>query len=235
MQFKSILKNKNRKPVSPQNLGITRDKILSAALKIVDDIGLEKFTIRKLALELSSKPMSVYRYFKNADDIKDCLLGFVIREYEVSSQNEENWKTWIHKTFYAMYEALLAHPGILPILGTEASTGTQALEVIEKVLKVLLKAGISETSAARGFYSLLSYTVGCVTLELGMRSHQPSGAETKPELLLLQSRTHFESRSQIRFPYIVELAPHLAEAFAIPQMKFGISQILETLEKEIPK
>ncbi len=44
------------------DLGI---KILSASIELIDDIGYEAFTFRKLAQKISSTEASIYRYFEN--------------------------------------------------------------------------------------------------------------------------------------------------------------------------
>jgi len=51
------------RPVPPTRLTLNRDYIATVALSLIDDIGLDKFSMRKLGTELGVDPMAVYRYF----------------------------------------------------------------------------------------------------------------------------------------------------------------------------
>lgn len=52
-------------------------KIIHRSIELIDEVGFEKFTFRKLAEEIESTEASVYRYFKN----KNQLLCYLIAWY----------------------------------------------------------------------------------------------------------------------------------------------------------
>ncbi|MEO0897143.1 MAG: TetR/AcrR family transcriptional regulator, partial [Bacteroidota bacterium] len=52
-------------------------KIVSTAICLIDSMGLESFTFKKLANEISSTEASIYRYFEN----KHKLLIYIISWY----------------------------------------------------------------------------------------------------------------------------------------------------------
>ncbi|WPP52294.1 TetR/AcrR family transcriptional regulator [Catalinimonas niigatensis] len=52
-------------------------KIISQSIKMVDELGFEQFTFKKLATEISSTEASIYRYFEN----KHKLLMYLIAWY----------------------------------------------------------------------------------------------------------------------------------------------------------
>lgn len=53
------------------------NKIIVNAVDMIDDIGFEKFTFKKLGLQIGSPEASVYRYFKS----KNQLLSYLISWY----------------------------------------------------------------------------------------------------------------------------------------------------------
>lgn len=61
-------------------------KILEHSILMIDDIGFEAFTFRKLALKIGSAEKSIYRYFEN----KHLLLLFLTSWY---------WE-WVHYLIY---------------------------------------------------------------------------------------------------------------------------------------
>lgn len=60
----------------PQDTELGRN-IISASITLIDKLGFEEFTFRKLAVEISSTEASVYRYFEN----KHKLLTYLIDWY----------------------------------------------------------------------------------------------------------------------------------------------------------
>lgn len=52
-------------------------KIISQSIKMIDELGFEQFTFKKLATEISSTEASIYRYFEN----KHKLLMYLIAWY----------------------------------------------------------------------------------------------------------------------------------------------------------
>ncbi len=52
-------------------------KIIEASIVLIDKLGFEKFTFKKLALEIQSTEASIYRYFKN----KHKLLIYLVSWY----------------------------------------------------------------------------------------------------------------------------------------------------------
>lgn len=60
----------------PENTELGR-KIISASVKLIDELGFEDFTFKKLAREIGSTEASVYRYFEN----KHKLLVYLVSWY----------------------------------------------------------------------------------------------------------------------------------------------------------
>ena len=52
-------------------------KIINHSIKLIDEIGFEEFTFKKLALEINSTEASIYRYFEN----KHKLLLYLVTWY----------------------------------------------------------------------------------------------------------------------------------------------------------
>jgi AcrR family transcriptional regulator len=63
--------------IADPTTSVLGQKILSQSVILIDEIGLEKFTFRKLAEVIESTEASIYRYFKN----KNQLLCYLIAWY----------------------------------------------------------------------------------------------------------------------------------------------------------
>jgi len=52
-------------------------KIISKSIEMIDELGFETFTFRKLGVEIGSNESSIYRYFEN----KHALLVYLVNWY----------------------------------------------------------------------------------------------------------------------------------------------------------
>jgi len=71
-----LLMNPNLFIRDPQETELGRN-IINTSIRMIDEMGFESFTFKKLALEISSTEASVYRYFEN----KHRLLVYLIAWY----------------------------------------------------------------------------------------------------------------------------------------------------------
>src|SRR4051812_21571045 len=58
----------------PERTRLSRERIVEAALAVVARDGLEALSMRRLAQELDVWPMSVYRYFRDKEELLDAVV-----------------------------------------------------------------------------------------------------------------------------------------------------------------
>jgi AcrR family transcriptional regulator len=208
---------------------LSREAIVHHALAIADREGLDHLTLRRLANGLGVAPMAVYRYFRNKADLTSELHEAVIGLQPLTDHQEPNVRAWLRTTFRNIRRALADHPGVLPLLGSRAGAGPHALRILEVVLGTLRRAGVADPEAVRGFYSLLSYTIGFALLESTAHAQRRKlGIDDDAEWLRL-SRLHLEALPLPRFTHTVGVAPHLARIFTDAQFEDGLARLLGAL------
>lgn len=91
-------------------------KLLQSAIELIDELGFESFTFRKLAQKMESSEVSIYRYFEN----KHLLLLYLncwywewvtyLIDYQVAnvSDAKEKFKRAIHCMIHANQESTLS-------------------------------------------------------------------------------------------------------------------------------
>jgi AcrR family transcriptional regulator len=207
---------------------LSRDSILRAALHVADRDGLGELTIRKIAGHLGASPMGVYRHFRNKAEIVAGLVDLVIGDYDVTNHEEPSWKEWVRETFLQMKRALYAHPGIIPLLGGTAFSGTHAFDVLERVLHVLRGAGFGDDSALL-FRILMSYTIGAVAFESSALSRSAGEEELDVEERLRRRQLLFELAPRSTYPNVVASAPQLARLATDESFVAGLDRILSSV------
>jgi AcrR family transcriptional regulator len=141
---------------------LSRDRILAAARGLVEEDGLEGLSMRRLAQELDVWPMSVYRYFRDKDELVDAVAASSAEAFELPSRRG-SWRTQMRQLLGDARERLAADPaglaGRLPRTFFEPG----ALRLSEAGMAILLSAGFSERDAASAWRTLWSYTFGFAT------------------------------------------------------------------------
>ncbi len=216
----------------PRN-SLSRPTILDAAKKIANIETVAEVTIRKLAKELDVTPMAIYRHFDNKAEILSELLDEFIREAEVLNHSENSWEEWIHSTYEKMLVALAAHPYFLPLLGKSLILGPSAVEVTEKVLNVLIAAGIKREHASRAFITLMNYTIGAATTQSSMGNVTRTKDSTLKEKSIKKSAGNMKYFSAANHPTLMDLATDMAQSVAGEHFHHGIEYILAGFKTEI--
>ncbi len=190
---------------------LSRDAVLARALDIINREGVERLTIRRLAVALGVSPMAIYRHVANKADLLDGVLDLLMREANVTAHGEEDWLDWLCETFLRMRVTLLAQSGALALIMSRSSLGPQALGVMEEVLAKLAERGIAPREAARVFHHLMIYTLGSVAM-LGPILQQDTEL-ADPDERARKIRANFELLSGKQFRHVTHHAAELAEAF----------------------
>jgi len=59
---------------------VNRDMVVRAGLKLLDEVGLEQLTLRRLGTELEVQAATIYWHFKNKEELIDEMATLVLAE-----------------------------------------------------------------------------------------------------------------------------------------------------------
>lgn len=97
---------------------LSRQRVLEAALAIVDREGLEELSMRKLAAELGVEPMSLYKHVASKQDLLNGLADLIWAEVAADAPPDDDWSDWLRSFGQAIRDAIHRHPNALPALVT---------------------------------------------------------------------------------------------------------------------
>src|SRR3954452_5972811 len=126
---------------------LDRDHVLRGAMKVADRGGIGALTIRTLADQLGVKPMTVYHYVKNKEEILDGIVDIVFSEIELPTVSGE-WRTELTRRARSARGVLRNHPWAIPLLESRSSPAPATLRPHDAVLGVLRAAGFSAAGTA---------------------------------------------------------------------------------------
>jgi AcrR family transcriptional regulator len=140
-------------------LPLSRDRILRAALDLVDGAGIEALTMRKLGQALGFEAMSLYNHVANKDDVVDGILDLVLAETEPPSSAVE-WDASIRTSAISVHDALRRHPWSCALLMAPGRVRPARLRYMDLLLGRLRDAGFSAETTYSAYHVLDGHIFG---------------------------------------------------------------------------
>ncbi len=128
---------------------LTRERIVATALELIDRDGLGAVTMRRIAEELEVQAPSLYNHMRSKDALLDAVAEAVMAQVDASAFERADWRTAIGEWAWSYYEALVAHPNLIPHLTLAFGRLDVALARADQVYAGLLRAGWPPSRATR--------------------------------------------------------------------------------------
>jgi TetR/AcrR family transcriptional regulator, tetracycline repressor protein len=165
---------------SPGRPSIGSERIVSAALELVDAEGASALSMRTLAQRLGSGTATLYRHYANRAQLVAHVVDRVFGEIDLDADSlaREPWQDSCKAIATGMFAALGHHPGVAQLLLERTPFGPNAMMLRERCLAVLLANGFSPDLAARSYATLARYVLGfAIQLSAQPDSHLAEDAE----------------------------------------------------------
>ncbi|MFF4922859.1 TetR/AcrR family transcriptional regulator [Kitasatospora sp. NPDC001261] len=141
----------------PRTPLLSRERIVAAALRLIDDEGLDALSTRRLASELSVSGPSLYNHFATKDELLDAVVDSVIGEVDLSmfgttgvaGAGGGSWPEALRDWARSYRAALAAHPNIVPVLAQGPGRRPNALRLADAVFGHLVESGWPRGQATR--------------------------------------------------------------------------------------
>lgn len=208
--------------------GLTRERIIAAAVDLADEGPGTVPSMRRIASRLGVEAMSLYHHVAGKDAILDGMVDAVFAGIRRPVPGE-GWREAMGARAHSARAALLAHPWAIPLLESRRAPGPETLGHHDAVLGCLRAAGFPLALAAHAYALIDSYVYGFVMQELAL----PFGsAEELGEV----AGGILEAMPAGAYPHLAELmADHaLRPGYAFgDEFPFGLELILEGLERAL--
>lgn len=149
------------RPVKGPKRGLSVERIVEAGVAIAEAEGLGAVSMSRVAAELGSKPMSLYRYIGSKDELVTLMVDAAAQPL-ASGPEGESWREGLTRWCWGYRDLLQRHPWILRVpisgppltpnqlffleRGLQALGGTTLLEN-EKMSVMLLLSGFVRNEA----------------------------------------------------------------------------------------
>ena len=149
---------------------LTRERVLSGALALADEIGVEAFTMRRLAAALDVRPMTIYHHVPGKEEILDGIVDLVFAEIALPP-TDLDWRAAMRHRCLSAREVLNRHPWAPPLMESRTSPGPASMRHHDAVLGCLRGGGLSLAMTAHAYAILDSYVYGFTLQEAALPFH----------------------------------------------------------------
>ncbi|WP_405935341.1 TetR/AcrR family transcriptional regulator [Streptomyces sp. NBC_00726] len=139
---------------------ISREAIIGTARRIVEEEGVHRLTMRRLATEVGSTPMALYHHVRDKEELLVLLLddyaARALHRPELPADPRER----VVAAATAIHEALAACPWIVEVLTADDLMSKSALWFVEQIVSGLVEGGLPLDRAVHGYRAIWYYTAG---------------------------------------------------------------------------
>ena len=201
---------------------LTRQRVLEAALHLIDREGLEGFSMRKLGAMLGVEAMSLYNHVENKRALFDGVIELLIVQAPSAEQRDGTPREELWAFAHAFRDVLRAHPHVLPLVATSPLRTPATLALLDHLLATLHRAQITGVQAIYALQCLVGFIVGHTWIEIGT----PPGADLERGP---NGPTVWQQFPAASYPTLHALLPEIAQWNPDREFDFGLQALFQSL------
>ena len=201
------------------------ERIIAAAIDVVDGDGLDALTVRRLADVLETGSASLYRHVASRDELLVLMVDHVLGEIRFPKRSLSG-RARVEGLATELRRVLIDHANLLPALTASPLLGPNAMRGAEIGLADMLEVGFDPVAAVPGYLALIDYVLGTVYFDTSSAGQGTRAASERRELI---EALPTESFPTLRANEVEFATPSVDEVFT-----FGLVTFLDGLEARFP-
>jgi AcrR family transcriptional regulator len=213
----------------PRRPRLSRERIVAAAVELLDAEGESGFSMRRLAARLGSGVMSLYEYVGSREDLLDLTVDHVMGEVRIDGGPEGPWRAVLTWQLTQSREVMRRHPWLPGLVATRPVLGPNALARSELFYGTLTRAGLRGPRLIAAVGTLVYYAQGYAAAENAWRAWLRDPAD---ETELRRQATEYIAERAELYPTLTAQAQLDIDDFE-GQFLLGLETILDGIEASL--
>ncbi|MFI9504066.1 TetR/AcrR family transcriptional regulator [Nocardia sp. NPDC052566] len=222
-----LLWNTGPRPSRGPKPALTLDRIVDAAVRVADAEGLDAVTMRRVATELGTGTMSLYRYVPGKAELLDVMLDRVQRPIE-SQLAAQGWREALEGLARESLVLFRAHPWLLQVNQSRPVMGPGAVESMELVLSRIRPMGLPDPELISVVIMVSGYVAGVARGQLYQEEAESKSAMTDIEFWQAQHPVLERAMASGDYPVLASLSSDTFDP-KFDHFEFGLQRILDGL------
>jgi TetR/AcrR family tetracycline transcriptional repressor len=207
---------------------VSRESVVHAALALLAEGGLESVSFRRIAKALGVSGPTLYWHVENKRQLMDLMAEELVRRTGSAYAGPapgQPWWDWLRADAQRMFDALIATRDAPRVLAGNRPS-PEAFTDIERVLGVLVDAGMTPGDAQQALFAIGAYVIGSATewqAEAERATTQPLPDPADEELNTLRAKVLSEQPILLRAMTERLARPHTSS------FEFGLDLLIDGL------
>jgi TetR/AcrR family tetracycline transcriptional repressor len=203
---------------------LTRDQVLAGALALLDEVGIDNLTMRRLATALGVQNGATYWHFRSKQALLASMAEAMLAELTVDLDRTRHWDEQLTELANRLHRALLAHRDGARIFAGVFFPLPNALAYGDTMIGLLRTAGLTTRDAAWAVDTLTYYVVGH-TIEEQLAADLPDNGH--PALAQLADAVTAE-----QYPNLAAAIDHIPAPHPPEHFDYGLRLLINGLRAE---
>ncbi len=156
---------------------LTHYKVVTAATAVIDNTGIDDFTLRAVADRLGVETMALYRYFPSRKDLLHGVVDHLTDDLFAGStapSNTERWQDLILRVAFSVRRSALAHPPLFRLIATTETAAPwirpplRNLHTVEGFLETFHRCGFDDAAALTAYHAFAGFLLGHLLLDVNL-------------------------------------------------------------------
>jgi TetR/AcrR family transcriptional regulator, tetracycline repressor protein len=147
---------------------VNPDMVVRAGLKLLNERGLERLTLRLLGRALKIQAATLYWHFRSKEELIDAMATMVLAEGAaqlIPARNSRDWGVWAASFGTGLRKTLLAYrDGARMVAGTRL-TDTTYMKTTERIAAKIIESGFTVRQTIVLLSTIYNYTLSFVMEE----------------------------------------------------------------------
>ncbi|MEU4269767.1 helix-turn-helix domain-containing protein [Streptomyces sp. NPDC026092] len=220
---------RRRRRPTKQGAVLSERLIIDTALRLVTQHGADALSVRRLGTALGADPSSLYRYFRNTDDLLLRLADEFIGLAQDRWTPTGDWRVDLRDMGLRIHGVYVENPQVA-LLAAHRTTGrAHETAAVEKILGILRGAGFPDPTAVRLYHAFVDQALAFAALDAAANALPRPAREADEEVWhssygKLPADTH---------PNVAATFPLLAADMRESGYPFALDLMLEAAEARL--
>jgi len=219
--------------------GLSLERIVAAAIKVADADGLAAVSMSRVATELGTAPMSLYRYVAAKDELLALMVDAAYGPPPSGplpsgpAAEDTGWRAGLSRWAWAMRAGIQRHPWVLRIPISGLPTLPNEVAWFEEGLRSLQDTGLEENQKASAILLVSGYVRNAASIDADIEAAIRASGKTPDEWMSSYARTITQLADPERFPALTKfIAAGVFDRSDPPddEFAFGLDRILDGVD-----
>lgn len=205
---------------------LTRDRIIRAALDLIEREGEDALSMRRVAAELGAGVMSLYNHVPNKAALLDGVAEYIMHGMDVAVDPSMPWSDRARAFMLAYRKMSQDYPRAVTLVVTRRIGLPAAMRPVEQALAIAEEAGFEGEPAIRIVRALHAYAIGVQMRDAGVVQMFESLSDESQSL---------DKLDPAEFPHVLAQRDQILRHDPQADFEFGLDLLIDSITRLAPE